>query len=100
MHIRAFVLALASLFIFLTPSFAACSLVLGPRDVDRPIASKINANRVGPVLDGADYTDWETIAYTTPLSVTSGGFILVPVGWVDGAGKGYPLSQKAACDAA
>lgn len=67
----------ALLTVVATPAFAACGFYQEPRDIDRPVASTTNADRTGPVLDGADYTDWETIAYTTPLARTTGGFELV-----------------------
>lgn len=99
MNIRAFSLALASMFLFSIPTFAACSVVLAPRDIDRPVASTTNTESE-MILNGADYTDWETIAETSSLAPTSGGFEMVPSYYVDGNGKTYPPEQYSACKSA
>jgi len=83
MRILSFGLALAAILAVASPTFAACEAFYGPRDIDRPVASVTNASITGPVTDGADYTDWATIAETTPLSVTTGGFEIVILGVYD-----------------
>lgn len=76
-------LALVSLMAIASPAFAACEAFYQERDVDRPVASFVNASNTGPVLNGADYTDWATIAETTPLTVTTGGTYTVIMGVYD-----------------